>query len=108
MIAALRQALASSPEPKRVSVKTWREDARDKRVSLAAYQRITVTRPKARFAALEPHKAYTAWANPGRSSAGLMWVATVVGFALLGRKTGRGPLKDLYNWVPFSVTDEER
>jgi len=108
MMRGLRYTLAGLPEPKRVQVKTWREDARDKRVSLAAHERITVIRPKARFAAVDPYKPYTAWANPGRSSTGLMWLATVAGLALLGRKTGRGPLRDLYNWAPFSAGGEER
>lgn len=108
MIGALRHLLLVTPEPKRVAVKSWREHAKDGRVRLGAHERITVAHPKARFATLDPSTAYTGWVNPGRFGAGLIWMATVAGFAVYGRKTGRGPLKDLHGYAPFSTVDEER
>jgi len=108
MINALRGALARAPEPKRVTVKTWRDDARHATVSLGARERINVAHPKARFVAHDPHTAYTAWANPGRIGAGFIWLVTVGALAVYGRKTGRGPLSALNNWEPFSAIGEER
>ncbi len=53
MIKTLKRAVSAWPEPKWVTVKTWRDDATNGRVSLHAKQRINVAHPKARFAALE-------------------------------------------------------
>lgn len=108
MIATLRRALARLPEPRQVKVNTWRHDANNGKVTLGAHERITVTHPKARFAAINPYTPYTQWVNPGRSGAGLVWLLSVAGLALYGRKWGRGPLKDLNGFAPFSADDEAR
>jgi hypothetical protein len=108
MIKTLKRAVGAWPEPKRVTVKTWRDDATNGRVSLNAQQRINVAHPKARFAALDPHTPYTAWVHPGRVVTGLLWVGAVAGLAVYGLKTGRGPLQDVYGWAPFSAQDDSR
>ena len=108
MIAALRAVLAATKDPQKVTVRDWRVKAADERVVLRHNQLIDVAHPKARFRHLDPHAPYTAWVNPGRFAAGLIWMATVAGLAVYGRKAGRGPLKDLNGYQPFSSVEANR